>query len=137
MTQAESSLNTEPGRGPGYVLIQEGGTSRELYLHAWGSSEDAEQDRIDCSNNGAYRTTRVVEVPASLASHRAFYDVAESLVRQAHGAFFDADTIAPAELLAHPGFEKVMKQIVESMSTLECVEVPEEVAGNSPSAGGA
>ena len=32
-------------------------------------------------SNGAYRTSPCIEVPASLANHPQFYDIAEQLVR--------------------------------------------------------
>lgn len=64
-----------------YVLIQEGGSSAELYLHAHHTFEDAEDDRESCADNGAYRTSStIVEVPASLANHPAFYEIAEKLL---------------------------------------------------------
>ncbi|MBU9199921.1 hypothetical protein KTD31_00710 [Burkholderia multivorans] len=64
-----------------YVLIQEGGTSSELYIHAHGTRQDAEDDRVSCENDGAYRTSEIIEVPASLATHPSFYEIAEQLVR--------------------------------------------------------
>jgi len=62
---------------PVYVLVQEGGSSHELYVHAWDSREDAEQDRINCTRDGAYRTSPVIEVPRDLADHPEFYAVLE------------------------------------------------------------
>lgn len=47
-----------------YALIQEGGSSDELYLHVHDTLEDAEADRLDCAD-GAYRTTEPVELPDS------------------------------------------------------------------------
>lgn len=63
-----------------YVLLQEGGSSSELYIHAHESREDAEDDRVRCEDNGAYRTSEIIEVPASLANHPSFYSIAEQLV---------------------------------------------------------
>ena len=45
-----------------YALIQEGGTSDELYLHVHDTMEEAEADRRSCAK-GAYRTTEPIEVP--------------------------------------------------------------------------
>jgi hypothetical protein len=64
-----------------YLVIQEGGTSAELYVHSSYSEADAQEYRLDCVSNGAYRTSPCIEVPASLANHPQFYDIAEQLVR--------------------------------------------------------
>lgn len=64
-----------------FILIQEGGSSSELYIHAHDTAEEAEQDRIDCSRDGSYATSPVMEVPSSLAEHPDFYNVAEDLLR--------------------------------------------------------
>ncbi len=67
-------LADEPGS---FVLIQEGGSSTELYLHAHGSREEAEQDRIDCAQ-GAYRTSEILEVsPVMAALGEGFYGAVE------------------------------------------------------------
>lgn len=64
-----------------YIVIQEGGSSCELYVHVHGTRKDAEVDRISCCENGSYRTSKdIIEVPASLANHPMFYEVAEMLV---------------------------------------------------------
>lgn len=66
---------------PVYVLIQEGGSSAELYVHAHNTFADAEDDRQSCADEGAYRTSStIVEVPASLANHPKFYEIAEKLL---------------------------------------------------------
>lgn len=70
-----------PADGTRYVLIQEGGSSAELYVHAHASLADAEADRVSCEEGGSYRTSEIVEVPASLAAHPQFYEVVEQLVR--------------------------------------------------------
>jgi hypothetical protein len=64
-----------------YLIVQEGGSSSELYVHAWDTRKDAEQDRIDCASDGAYRTSKVVEAPADLVNHPEFYSVVEDLLR--------------------------------------------------------
>lgn len=65
---------------PGFVLIQEGGSSTEHYIHAHGSLEDAQDDRISCAQ-GAYRTTPVMEIsPALSALGEDFYEAAEQLL---------------------------------------------------------
>lgn len=66
--------------GPAHLVVQEGGSSSELYVHALSTSAQASLHQRNCWNEGAYRTTEVVEVPASLASHPDFMRVAEALV---------------------------------------------------------
>lgn len=64
-----------------YILIQEGGSSCELYVHVHSTRKDAEADRISCRDDGAYRTSKdIIEVPASLADHPMFSEFAEMLV---------------------------------------------------------
>ena len=53
---------------PHYTLIQEGGSSTELYVHAHATIEEAEGDREDCASNGGYRTSEVVVLPPILAA---------------------------------------------------------------------
>jgi hypothetical protein len=64
-----------------YVLVQEGGTSEELYLHAHESLEHAQADRQSCEDDGAYRTTDILEIPSRLANRPGFYEHTESLLR--------------------------------------------------------
>jgi hypothetical protein len=70
-----------PAQAMSYVLVQEGGTSEELYLHAHESLEHAQADRESCEADGAYRTTDILEIPSHLADRPGFYELAESLVR--------------------------------------------------------
>lgn len=78
-------LITMCAHGPkAYALIQQGGTSDELYIHAHESREIAEFDRLDCALDGAYGTSPVVEIPPILAAlGEVFYETAEALVRAA------------------------------------------------------
>lgn len=59
-----------------YALIQEGGASDELYLHVHDTLEEAEADRRDCGDDGAYRTTNPIEFPEGTD-----WDAVESLVQ--------------------------------------------------------
>ncbi|MBK3780034.1 hypothetical protein G3A43_07175 [Paraburkholderia aspalathi] len=63
-----------------FVVIQEGGSSNELYLHEHDSQAAANEHRLVCWDDGAYKTSPVVEVPASLAEHPDFASVAEKLL---------------------------------------------------------
>lgn len=77
----EARVKPGPEPEPHFLVIQEGGTSTELYVHSLDTAADAEDHRVDCARNGAYRTSPWVEVPGSLAGHPQFYDIAEKLVR--------------------------------------------------------
>jgi hypothetical protein len=45
-----------------YALIQEGGSSQELYLHVHDTLEEAEADRLECAD-ASYQTTDPIEMP--------------------------------------------------------------------------
>jgi hypothetical protein len=62
-----------------FILIQEGGSSQELYLHTHNTMEEAKRDRISCAE-ASYSTSPVLEVPKSLADHPDFHAVVESLL---------------------------------------------------------
>ena len=65
---------------PAFVVVQEGGSSSELYIHSHKSKRAAEKDRRDCEKKGAYRTGPVVEVPGAVAAwQEPFYRVAEAI----------------------------------------------------------
>lgn len=68
---------------PAFVLIQEGGSSTEHYVHAWDTQGEAEQDRINCTKDGSYRTSEIVEVPGAIANQPGFYDAVAELVNAA------------------------------------------------------
>lgn len=57
-----------------YVLIQEGGSSSELYVHSHDTLADADADRESCASNGAYRTSPAFPVPGALAQTPGFYE---------------------------------------------------------------
>lgn len=64
----------------GFVLWQEGGSSSEMYLHAHETLKDAENDRISCADDGSYRTSTIVRIPAALAAMgELFYEAVEKL----------------------------------------------------------
>ena len=65
---------------PAFVVVQEGGSSSELYIHSHKSKRAAEKDRRDCEKKGAYRTGPVVEVSGAVAAFQEpFYQVAEAI----------------------------------------------------------
>lgn len=73
-----------------YLVIQQGGSSRELYVHAHGTLTEARKDRKSCEG-ASYQTTEPIEVPATLATILLsnmdacgdFYNVMETAVRSA------------------------------------------------------
>ena len=60
-----------------YCVVQEGGTSDELYLHSFDNVEDAEEHRHDCADSGSYRTSPVFSIPADLADHPDILEAAQ------------------------------------------------------------
>ena len=67
-------------KSKGYLIIQEGGTSHELYLHAHSTAEEAEEDRVSCAR-AAYSTSPVIKIPGVLASlGEQFYGVVEEVL---------------------------------------------------------
>jgi hypothetical protein len=60
---------------PAFYIVQEGGSSEELYVHGFDSSKDAEAHRVSCSKS-SYRTTEVVEVPGAVANCDGNFDQA-------------------------------------------------------------
>lgn len=67
---------TEP---TGYLVVQEGGSSTEIYTHGFNTEADADAYRASCSNDGSYRTSEPIAVPLSLMDHPAFGQVAEQI----------------------------------------------------------
>lgn len=83
----------QPDKGPGWFLIQEGGSSTELYLHGWETEAEAEADRFACRDDGGYRTSAPIQGPAALArltdSERGeIYDWVEQLLRMSQEVDF-------------------------------------------------
>lgn len=65
---------------PTFVVIQEGGTSEELYVHAHYTKDAAQADRIECAA-GSYRTTKPVKIPPELAKlGEVFYTTVEAII---------------------------------------------------------
>lgn len=77
----------EPEDVPVFIVIQEGGSSAELYAHAFNTNTDAENYRRVASDEWGYRTTAPVPVPSSLADHPAFLEMTEALVQAAAYSF--------------------------------------------------
>lgn len=67
LTEIRAVTGEAPAK-PAYAVVQEGGSSVEIYLHVSDTLADAEAFRLDCTNDGGYRTSGVIEVPAAVAS---------------------------------------------------------------------
>jgi hypothetical protein len=65
-----------------YMVVQQGGSSSELYLHASGSRRDAENFRKDCEK-AAYQTSEVFTAPDSVTQHPGFWEAADDILRAA------------------------------------------------------
>jgi hypothetical protein len=81
-TVLDAHANNAPEAPAGYLVIQEGGTSEEIYIHVSTSAEDAEAHRRECAS-GAYRTSAVFEVPEAVAAvgEEAYAAFIESVAR--------------------------------------------------------
>ncbi len=86
MNDATQTLMDPEGAKPAYVVIQEGGSSGEIYVHAADSEAAAEDFRESCRDEGGYRTSDVIEVPAALAAQgEALYALLEEVLRADRG----------------------------------------------------
>lgn len=50
-----------------FGVVQEGGSSTELYFSLHDTRAEADAFRQDCAENGSYRTSPVIPLPAHLA----------------------------------------------------------------------
>lgn len=77
MTEAVQVVQDAACGGPAFIVLQEGGSSLEIYVHAHSSEEEAEEDRVSCAR-GAYRTSAPIEVDAAVAGlGEVFYEAVE------------------------------------------------------------
>lgn len=61
-----------------FLVIQEGGSSLELYLHSFDTVEQAENYRTECDTEGGYRTTPPVKASEGIEKH---FPAIEELLR--------------------------------------------------------
>lgn len=76
-----------------YAVVQEGGSSVEIYLHTFDNRTDAVKGRAECAD-GAYRTSEVVPVPRALADHPEFDAVVESILQSTLSFDYPAEETA-------------------------------------------
>lgn len=67
----------------GYLVVQEGGSSREMYVHGFDTIASADAYRESSVKEGAYRTSPPIQLPKSLLEHPEFFEVAESIAKGA------------------------------------------------------
>lgn len=66
---------------PGFLVVQEGGSSTELYAHGFEKLKHAEKYRMSCKKDGSYRTSVPVEIPPHLVNDPQFYSVVEEILK--------------------------------------------------------
>ncbi|WP_420227703.1 hypothetical protein [Pigmentiphaga litoralis] len=86
-SEPAGALASEPST---YLVVQEGGSSSELYAHVFGNSDDAQDYRASSADEGSYRTSVPIKVPESLWIP-AFAKVAEAIARGAISVDFSED----------------------------------------------
>ncbi len=70
---------------PAYAVVQEGGSSVELYLHSTPSRGEATSYRKDCAK-AAYRTSPVIKLSAAASAlGEDFYEPAEEIMSATKG----------------------------------------------------
>ncbi len=122
--QSGTSIQIPEDEPRSYMLIQEGGSSEELYIHAHTSHGEAEDDRENCDENGAYRTSEIVTAPVNIANKEGFYEFIEEVVRayaELRSAYSDRSEVCinvPANMVDHPVFYAVVEELVNAYSTL-------------------
>lgn len=80
--RAEDLMAAKVQKGkPGFLVVQEGGSSTEMYAHGFEKLSHAEKYRKDCEKEGSYRTSVPVEIPAHFAGDPAFYAVVEEILK--------------------------------------------------------
>ena len=81
--QAAAPQESTQDAGKAFVVVQQGGSSSEVYIHSSETLEDAEAFRVSCEE-GAYQTSAVIEVSAALAAHgEELYEVLEAVAQAA------------------------------------------------------
>ena len=50
----------------GYAVVQQGGSSCEMYVHVHSTHEEAVKDKQQCWDDGSYDTGDVIEIPEKI-----------------------------------------------------------------------
>lgn len=84
-----------------HLVVQEGGSTGEMYPHFFDSAADGEAFRVSCTEGGAYRTSQVVALPASLAECDGFAAAIEIVLRASmHLDYADVDVTPERQVSA-------------------------------------
>lgn len=62
---ADSVVSADGDNVSGYVVVQEGGSTGEVYVHTFDTDVEADDYRVEAAKGG-YRTSDVISIPASL-----------------------------------------------------------------------
>ncbi len=76
-----ATLLSTPESEQSHLVVQEGGSSSEFYVHEFDTEADAQNHRIECEVGCSYRTGEIVSVPRWLAQAPGFCDLAEQLIQ--------------------------------------------------------
>lgn len=93
-TSTEAQLTTGAVAAPTaevFLYVQEGGSSTELYLHAFDTKAQAIAGRESCAE-AAYRTSEIIKAPASLVDHPAFMNVVQDLLTASLSVAYPEET---------------------------------------------
>lgn len=63
-----------------HLVVQEGGSSTEIYFAQFATADEAQAHRDSCAE-AAYRTSPVIPVPRSLAEHPEFGNTIHEILR--------------------------------------------------------
>lgn len=69
-----STFDAAAALKPVYAIVQEGGSTGELYVHGYDTRADADQARDVCADAGSYRTSPVVELPGELGFYGSAFE---------------------------------------------------------------
>ena len=64
-----------------FLVIQEGGSSSELYVHSLESEDAANAYRARCRDDGSYLTSQPIQVSGLLAAQEGFLDLISTIVK--------------------------------------------------------
>jgi hypothetical protein len=85
LVESTGAVVTEPST---YLVVQEGGSSVDIYTHVFDTEKDAKAYRSSSADDGSYRTSAPILLPISLTGHPAFGAVAEAIAKGAASVDF-------------------------------------------------
>lgn len=79
----EPGVPANPEVAQGFLVLQEGGSSAEMYAHGFDTIESADSYRESCVKDGSYRTSQPIPIPQALLDHPDFCEVAQDIAKGA------------------------------------------------------